>query len=87
MKIDTKGKGMELLLKSLPYPEQIKDIDLDKENAIYFSWRSQRYRLDLEICRVDRSNDSVLEGDDASLLMTQLLKNQIANIYLNEPSN
>ena len=36
MLITTKGKGIELLNRALPYPEQMKNIDLDKENAIYF---------------------------------------------------
>lgn len=34
MLITTKGKGIELLNRALPYPEQMKNIDLDKENEI-----------------------------------------------------
>jgi len=80
MLITTKGKGIELLNRALPYPEQMKNIDLDKENAIYFDWRSQRYKLDLQFCRVERSNGYILEGDDASILMTQCLKAQLGTI-------
>tara|TARA_R110000822_G_scaffold238943_2_gene368910 strand:+ start:311 stop:556 length:246 start_codon:yes stop_codon:yes gene_type:complete len=80
MLITTKGKGIELLNKALPYPEQMKNIDLDKENAIYFEWRSDKYKLDLQFCSVDRSNCGMLEGNDASILMTKLLKMQLGSI-------
>lgn len=77
MLISNKAKGIELLTRSLPYPEQIKNIDLDRENAIFFDWRSQRYKLDLQFCRVERSAGMVLEGDDCSILMTQCLKREL----------
>ena len=80
MLITTKGKGIELLNRALPYPEQMKNIDLDKENAIYFDWRSDRYKLDLQFCRIDRSNGGILEGNDSTILMTQLLKAQLGTI-------
>jgi hypothetical protein len=80
MLITTKGKGIELLNRALPYPEQMKNIDLDKENAIYFDWRSKRYKLDLQFCRVERSNGCILEVDDSSILMTRCLKAQLGTI-------
>jgi hypothetical protein len=80
MIITTKGKGIELLNRALPYPEQMKNIDLDKENSIYFDWRSQRYKFDLQFCRVEKSNGCILESDDTSILMTQCLKAQLLTI-------
>lgn len=80
MLIKTKGKGIELLNRALPYPEQMKNIDLDIENAIYFDWRSSRYKLDLQFCRIDRSNGCILESNDSAILMTQLLKAQLGTI-------
>lgn len=80
MLIKTQGKGIELLNRSLPYPEQMKNFDLSNEGSIYFDWRSQRYKLDLQFCRVDRSNGQFLEGDDSSILMTQCLKSQLINL-------
>jgi hypothetical protein len=80
MIIETKGKGIELLNRALPYPEQMKNIDLDKEDAIYFTWRSSRYKLDLCYCRIDMVNGCLLEGNDASILMTQVLKAQLGTI-------
>ncbi len=80
MLITTKGKGIELLNRALPCPEQMKNIDLDKENAIYFDWRITRYKLDLQFCRIDRSNGGILEENDSTILMTQLLKAQLGTI-------
>ena len=80
MIIKTKGKGIELLNRSLPYPKQMKNIDLDKENAIYFDWRSSRYKFDLRFCIIYRSNAGILEGNDSAILMTQLLKAQLVTI-------
>ena len=77
MIIETIGKAMELLNRALPYPEQIKNIDLEKEDAIYFDWRSSRYKLDLEFCQVEKSNKYVTQGDNCSILMTELLKKQL----------
>lgn len=74
MLITTKEEGIELLNKALPYPGQMKNIDLKKENAIYFDWRNQRYRLDFEYCRVDSCRNGLLYGDDASILMTKCLQ-------------
>lgn len=76
----TKGKAIELLNRALPCPEQMKNIDLDKENAIYFDWRSQRYRLDLKFCAVARINGLIFVSDDASILMTQCLRAQLGAI-------
>ena len=80
MLITTKGMGVELLKISLPYPEQMKNIDLEKEDAIYFDWRFSRYKLDLRFCQIDRVNNGVLEGDDCSILMRQLLKNNLGEV-------
>lgn len=80
MLIPTKGKAMELLYRAIPYPEQIRNIDLDKEKTIYFDWRSVRYKLYLEYCRVERVNGHFLEGDGCSILMTQCLRTQLWTI-------
>lgn len=80
MLIPTQGKGIELLNRSLPYPEQMKNIDLKYEDAIYFDWRSARYKFELRFCSVMKLEGQILVGDDASMLMTQLLKAQIGTI-------
>lgn len=80
MLIKTQGIAIELLNNSIPYPQQMKEIDFSVPNSIYFTWRSQRYKLDFHYCRVDKVNGSMLEGDDCSILMTQLLKSRLGLI-------
>ena len=80
MIIETKGKAIELLNIALPYPEQMKDIDLDKDGAIYFTWRNSMYKLDMLYCRCDEVDGAFLKGTDAAILMTQCLKAQLGRI-------
>jgi hypothetical protein len=80
MLIPSKGKAIELLNRSLPYPDQMKDFDLEKDGAIYFTWRQVRYKLDLNYCRVEESEGSFLTGTDASILMGHLLKSQLGSV-------
>ena len=80
MLIETKGKAVELLNKSLPYPEHMGNIDLDKENVLHFDWRSARYVLDMQFCDVMESKEGMLFGNDASILMTKLLKDHLGAI-------
>lgn len=76
----TTGKAIELLIKSLPYPEQITNIETEKQNSIYFTWRRSKYKLDLTYCRVEMVNGRLLEGNDTSLLMSHLLKSQLSSV-------
>lgn len=68
-----KGKAIELLNKTLPYPEQIKDIDLDIPGAIYFEWRGSRYKFCLVYLNFHKSDGAFIEGDNTSILMNALL--------------
>ena len=85
--IESQSLGMEILLQSMPYPNQIVKIDLTNKDCIYFSWRSSRYKLDLRFCNVMMSNGCVLEGNDASLLISRLCKNTLTNILINKKVN
>lgn len=79
MLIDTQAKGVELLYRSLPYPEQIKNIDFSKTSSIRFTWRGERYKFDLEYCTIELVKNGMLLGDNASLLMTQCIEFQLKN--------
>jgi len=77
MKIETQGQGIELLNRALPYSNQMKDIDLKHPNAIYFTWRSGRWKLDLSCGQVDRVDGGCLIGDDTAMLMSELVKREL----------
>jgi len=72
----TKGKIVELIVKALPYPSQIKDFDLDgDENAVRFTWRFSRYRVGCYVGMVEEVEGSMLSGSDNAILLERLLDN------------
>jgi len=73
IKIESKGHAMESLINCMPYPKQITDIDLEKKGCIYFTWRSCRYKLELDGGGVWVIKGDFLEGKDNSILIEQLL--------------
>lgn len=82
MKIETKGKAMELLNKALPYSNQISNIDLDKDDAIYFRWRHTDFKLDMNYGRIDEVDGCLLIGSNVAMCMTELLR----RVYMSEPT-
>jgi hypothetical protein len=61
------GKLIELVIRALPYPSQIRDIEI-AANYVEFSWRGARYRVN-EVFGVDEVGDGVLVGTDRAILM------------------
>lgn len=81
MLIQSKEKLIELINNSIPYPNQVKNWDFSSEDkAVRFEWRSNKFRVDLDYCSVEEVGDGVLMGSDISILLTQLLKNNIGSI-------
>jgi hypothetical protein len=58
----------------MPYPNQITEIDLDKKGCIYFTWRSFRYKLELDGGGIWVVKGDFLEGKDNSILIERLLE-------------
>ena len=63
-----------LLVRCLPYPGQITELETESD-AIRFKWRSQHFRVSTSMC-VETVGEGVLIGDDASILLQALLKNE-----------
>lgn len=74
IKIESKGNAIESLINCMPYPKQITEIDLDKKGRIYFTWRSFRYKLELDGGGVWVVKGDFLEGKDNSILIERLLE-------------
>jgi len=69
-----KSKILELVIKSLPYPTQISDIDVESEgNSIRFRWRSNIFRV-TDTLSVESVQGAFLVGDTAAMLLEALLK-------------
>ena len=74
MSIKTKEEAVELIIKSLPYPNQIHHWSFREEEAIRFTWRSARYRLSLSGMIEEESKPSgFLKGSDKAILIEKLI--------------
>lgn len=73
LSIIDKNKLMELIIKALPYSEQIKNLDLSgEENAIRFEWRGDIYRVTFTLF-VEEKQGKFLSGTNSALLLEALL--------------
>lgn len=84
MEIKSHGEAIELLIKALPYPEHISNIQTEQADRIYFHWRNEKYKLTFKSIDVSRIDNTIEIGDDASILMRQLIKNSLYIKRLNE---
>lgn len=70
---DTKELLLEALMKSLPYAEQICNLDFTSEkNDITFEWRRSKFRVSIS-GSVNQLNDNMICGTNESMLIKQLL--------------
>lgn len=68
----TNDELVMLVVFALPYPDQIKDLDTTKLNAIYFSWRGDRFRVTADL-HADTVEGSLLVGNSISIVLRALL--------------
>ena len=70
----TNAELMELLIASLPYPDQIKNLDLtSSETAIRFDWRGIRFRIS-QSKSVEEVKDGMLSGSNIAIILEHLVK-------------
>ena len=72
MKIETIEKGIEVLNNTIPYANQIKDYEF-RDKAIYFTWRSGRYKLECESGSIYQLDGGCLTSSDITIVMNKLL--------------
>ena len=65
-------KLLELIIRSLPYPDQIRDIQME-DNAVRFVWRSQKFRVSTSL-HAETIGCGVLIWDDTSILLEAMLR-------------
>jgi len=67
-------KILEKVIRAVPYPAQIKEIDLVSEDtAIRFRWRGDVYRVS-ETLGVETCDRGCLVGSDIAILMQALIQ-------------
>lgn len=75
--METKEQAIEIITKALPYPEHITDWDFSSsEDSVRFTWRGNRFRVDLEYERAEEVKGIMLEGGDLAICVSELIKRQ-----------
>ena len=70
----TNRQAIEVLIKALPNPELISNIESFNDNAIRFTWNGQVLEYDYEHFLVDSvDNDSIVGESNIANLMTELV--------------
>ena len=69
---------MELIIKAMPYSDQIKEIDLTGESIVYFTWRDDKFKISgitgsIFVCTI---HGICGHGDNISIILEALLKKQ-----------
>ena len=78
----TKDEIVAALFQALPYSQHISDIDTVKEpEAIRFTWRRDVWRISCS-GSCEHVVAPFLEGDNASILMEELVKRQLTIIQM-----
>ena len=68
---------IELIFKTMPYSEQIKNLDTSDRDAVRFEWRGQSFRVSVRLS-CDSISGLVREGSNISILLGALLEKQYA---------
>jgi hypothetical protein len=77
------GKLIELIIRAMPYPNQIQDIEIATD-YVEFTWRGVRYRA-TESLSIDEVGNGVLVGTDRAILIRKLLEQ--ARLHATSSSN
>jgi hypothetical protein len=73
MKYMEKERAIELIYKSIPYSNQINELQLHNDH-LRFSWRGLKFRLCFHTGSIDEIEDGTRVGSNVSILMEALLK-------------
>lgn len=64
---------LNLVIKTLPYPDQIKDVDMSMTDQLRFTWRGDRFRVS-DALFVEEVDSKFLVGSNTSLLLQRMLR-------------
>lgn len=75
----TKGKLLEAIMKGVPYPQHITDLDLEsRPSAIQFTWRGDRFQVSITdagvLGMVDQVEDGMLITNNLAILLEACLR-------------
>lgn len=83
----TKGEIVTAIMQSMPYANQITDLDFESENdGVLFTWRkSKRFKISTTECMTWEVGDGVLSGGDMCILIEKIVKDQWLKNYMEKP--
>ena len=73
MLVEKKEQLVEIIYSSLPYSNQIENLDLSESDAVRFKWRGNKFRISQSLM-VEEVGNRVLIGSDISILLEKLIK-------------
>ena len=76
-------KIIEAVLRSIPYPDQMRDFDLSNECSVRFTWRGSRFRVS-DTGYAEESSNHCLSGSNASILLTALVQGSMGHMARDE---
>lgn len=68
-------KIVNLLLKSIPYPEQVTNLDLSVNNAVQFEYRGASFRIHEDLS-VEEREGVFLTTTVAAIFLEKLIKDR-----------
>lgn len=71
----TQDKIVNLLLKSIPYPDQINNLDLNTSNAVKFEYRGVSFRIHEDLS-VEEREGAFLTTTVAAIFLEKLIKDR-----------
>ncbi len=70
----TKGILMMIIMKGLPYCENINDLDFECEDAILFTWRETQYKVSTTLFTLTKEENEICwSGGSKAILLEALL--------------
>lgn len=70
----TKEQIVELVIKAMPYPEQITSWSFTESNdSVLFTWRGQRFKVNNNLFVVEIEKDCGV-GSNTAILLERLIK-------------
>lgn len=71
----TQEKIVNLLLKSIPYPEQVTNLDLSTSNAVKFEYRGVSFRIHEDLS-VEEREGAFLTTTVVAIFLEKLIKDR-----------
>ncbi len=71
----TKDELIMAIMRNVPYPNQITELNTSYENEVRFTWRDNKFCVNIHrgVGEVGEVGDGVLFGSDISILMREVI--------------